>query len=1097
MNSSTVKLTLREIKNSLGRYMAIFAIIALGAGLFVGLRLSKPDFIETYNQYIDETNFYDFRLISTLGLTEDDVREVLKLDGVKDAEGIVSSDFLYNTDEADNLIMVAQSIPDKINLIDLKCGRMPQKGNECLADPEIYSEDDIGTKIKLSDSNSKQQFDTFAYDEYTIVGLAETVLYINIERGSSTLGNGSVEGYMYIPKDGFSTDYFTEIYLLVDAEGYVYSDEYNDSVEPYVKPLESFMEKRAEIRHDDIIDEAYAQLDDAKAQYEEGLAQYTPAKAEYDRGYAEYIDKKAKTQAELDSAKAKIDSAEAMMKDSSILDEKQAELNNAKAELDAGKAEYEKGLREYNIMRAAAYGAVESQIEYYENRITEKEAEIVSLNAELEQLNAELAQAEADGKTITAATLRTKIRSTNNRISTAQNDISLSNSRLEKHRQDKAEADAKMAPYEKQLSEAKAQLDSGYAQIEAGQAELDAAREMINSGSAQLEAAKKEYEQGKAAAEKGFAEAEAELKAGKAQLDAAKAELDNAKEQLDDAEKQIKNMDHADTYVLGRDTNAGYVCFDSDTSIVHSVATVFPVFFFLVAALVCLTTMTRMIDDQRGQIGIMKALGYSSGAIMSKYMLYSGSATLLGSVFGIGVGSIVFPAIVWFGYGILYSFSELVYTMDWTLALGVTAANLAVTLLVTWYCCRRELKCAPSDLIRPKAPEAGKRVLLEKINFIWSELNFMQKVSARNILRYKKRIFMMLLGVGGCTALILTALGLNDTIQSVVKQQYDDIVLYDYELSLAYDMTPEEQDIFLSDCGDNVYRAMFMYRGQAEISSDTVTKRATLTVSDGKGLERFIWLHDGKDEVEYPGLNEAIINHNLARMLGGVEIGDEMSIMTSDMGELTVTVSGFFDNYVDSYIYISPETCEAQWGYAPEAKSALANAPDGADINDCATEIAKVDGVRTISLSADARDRMSNMMNGLLIVVAAIILCAGLLALIVLYNLTNINIAERIREIATLKVLGFYPREAADYVFRENLVLTGLGAMFGLLLGVGLHAFVIGAIKVDMMYLEPRISAVSYIVSILITFVFAMIVNVAMRRKIDGIDMAGALKSVE
>ena len=1097
MNPSTVKLTLREIKNSLGRYMAIFAIIALGAGLFVGLRLSRPDFIETYDRYIDETNFYDFRLVSTLGLTEDDLREVMKIDGVTAAEGAVSADFLFNSGSEDNLIMVAQSIPDEINLIDLKCGRMPQKGSECLADPELYSEDDIGRKIKLSKDNSEQTFDIFAYDEYTIVGLTETVLYINLERGSSTLGNGSVEGYVYIPKDGFSTDYFTDIYLCVESEGYVYSDEYESSIEPYIKPLEAFMEERAVIRHDDIIDEAYAQLDEAREQYEEGLAQYTPAKAEYDRGYSEYMAKKSETQAELDAAKAKIESAEAMVQDPSILDGKQAELDAARAELDAGKAEYEKGLREYRILRAAAYGNVESQIEYYENRIAEKESEIVTLNAELAQLNAELETATANGETLKIISLKSQIRSTTNKISSAESDIEFAQSRLEKHRQDKAEADAKMAPYEQQLAEAKAQLDSGYAQIEAGQAELDAARDMINSGAAELAAAKKAYEQGKAEAERGFAEAEAELKAGKAQLDAAKAELDSAKEQLDDAEKQIKNMDHADTYVLGRDTNIGYVCFESDTNVVQSVASVFPVFFFLVAALVCLTTMTRMIDDQRVQIGILKALGYSSGSVMSKYMFYSGSATLLGSIFGIGVGSIAFPAIVWFGYGLIYSFSELVFTMNWPLAIGITAANLAVTLLVTWYCCRRELKCAPADLIRPKAPEAGKRILLEKIPGIWNRLSFMQKVSARNIMRYKKRIFMMLLGIGGCTALVLTALGLNDTIQGIVKQQYDDIILYDYELSLAYDMTQEEQEIFLGDCGDNVDSALFLYRGEADISGGETTKSATLSVSDGKNIEEFISLHYEKEPVEYPGLNEAIINYNLARMMGGVEVGDEITITNSDMETLTVTVSGFFDNYVDSFVFVSPETCEAQWGYVPEAKSALVNAPENMDVNDCATQIAKVDGVRTISLSVDSRDRIGSMMDGLLFVVAAIILCAGLLAFIVLYNLTNINIAERIREIATLKVLGFYPHEAANYVFRENLVLTGAGGLFGLLLGVGLHAFVMNAIKVDMMYFEPYISPLSFIVSIVITFVFALIVNMIMRRRIDGIDMAGALKSVE
>lgn len=1098
MNRSIIKLTKREIRSSLGRYLAIFAIIALGAGLFVGLRLSRPDFLETYNNYTNKTNFYDFRLVSTLGLTDEDLSEVKKLDGVKLAEGAVGADFLFNTADEDNLIMMAQSIPENVNQIKLKAGRMPEKANECLADPDMYSKDDIGSTIKLSKDNSEQTFDTFAYDEYTIVGLAYSVLYINMERGSSTLGNGSVKGYIYIPMDGFSTDYYTDIYVCVDSEGYVYSDEYEQSTRKYVDGLEKFMSERAVIRRDAIIDDAMSQLDDAKKQYEDGKTQYDAAKAEYDAGYAEYVQKKSDTEAQLEQARKEIENAERMMGDSSVIDQKQAELDAAKAELDKGQAEYERGLKQFNAKAKLAYGAVDEQIAYYENRIIDKQNDIAAQNAEIESLNAQLAEAQANGDSLKARLIEWKIKTANDRISRDNADIERYNERLEVHRQKRAEVDAELEPYRKQLEDAKAQLDAGYAQIESGQAELDAAREMISSGGAQLEAAKKQYEQGKAEAERGFAEAEKELASGKAQLDAAKAELDKGAAELDSAEKQIKNINHADTYVLDRDTNAGYVCFESDTNVVQSVASVFPVFFFLVAALVCLTTMTRMIADQRTQIGIMKALGYSSGAIIGKYMFYSGSATVFGCIFGIAAGSFAFPAVVWFGYGLIYNLSGLTFIMDWPLAVGITAANLAVTLLVTWYCCAKELKCAPAELIRPKAPEAGKRILLERIPVVWNDMSFMQKVSARNIMRYKKRIFMMLLGIGGCTALVLTALGLNDTIQNVVTRQYDDIILYDYEITMAYDMNEEEQEIFFRDAGDDIKDAVFLYRGLAEVSGSDAIKSATLTVTDGKKLCKYIDLSYDGEPIDYPGRGEAAINYNLARQLGGIEVGDEIKLTTSEKKELTLTVSALFDNYVDSFVFISPETCEEQLGEVPEYKSALANAPDVADVNRCAEALTHdVDGVRGVTLSTDIKERMSSMLDGLLVVVAAIILCAGLLAFIVLYNLTNINISERIREIATLKVLGFYPNEAAHYVFRENLILTGAGAVFGLGLGVALHAFVMNAIKVDMMYFKPHISFLSFAVSIVITFVFAMIVNAIMRRRIDNIDMAGALKSIE
>ena len=356
----------------------------------------------------------------------------------------------------------------------------------------------------------------------------------------------------------------------------------------------------------------------------------------------------------------------------------------------------------------------------------------------------------------------------------------------------------------------------------------------------------------------------------------------------------------------------------------------------------------------------------------------------------------------------------------------------------------------------------------------------------------------MLLGIGGCTALVLTALGLNDTIQNVVTRQYDDIILYDYEITMAYDMNEEEQEIFFRDAGDDIKDAVFLYRGLAEVSGGDAIKSATLTVTDGKRLYKYIDLSFDGEPIDYPGRGEAAINYNLARQLGGIEVGDEIKLTTSEKKELTVTVSALFDNYVDSFVFISPETCEEQLGAVPEYKSALANAPDGTDVNRCAEALTHdVDGVRGVTLSTDIKERMSSMLDGLLVVVAAIILCAGLLAFIVLYNLTNINISERIREIATLKVLGFYPNEAAHYVFRENLILTGAGAVFGLGLGVALHAFVMNAIKVDMMYFKPHISFLSFAVSIVITFVFAMIVNAIMRRRIDNIDMAGALKSIE
>ncbi len=1085
MRGTLFKLCIREIKQSFGRYMAIFAIIALGAGLFMGLRMSRPDFIETYDKYTQTYNFFDFRLVSTLGLTDDDLKLVSDIDGVTAAEGAFTSDFMMNSDDGDNRIIVANSIPSDINKVDIIYGKMPTAANECLADPEMYSEDDIGKKLKLSPDNSEDTFNAFAYDEYTIVGICESVSYINLERGSSTLGNGSVVGYIYIPSDGFSLDCYTDIYLTVDADGYVYSDEYKKNIKPYVKVLEDFMEQRAIVRYDSLIDTAMAQLEDARAQYEAGLSEYTPAKAEYDTARAEFDAQKTEVLSELDGAEQQILQAEAMAGDTAALNVAQQELDAAKAELDDGYRQYQTGLIAYQLRVDTELATLDYQVNYYTAKVSEKQSAIAEKKAELNELNERLNT--ASGTEL--LTLRAAVAQAELELRSLESELSFAESRLQTHTQSRDELLSELEPMKQQLDEAKAQLDDGYAQLEQAQAALNS----VTDGS--IQKARAEFDAQKAAVMAQLDAAEAQLDDAKSQLEDAKAQLDDAKKQLDDAERQIKNMDNADTYVLGRDTNIGYACFETDTMIVDSVAGVFPVFFILVAALVCLTTMTRMVSDQRTQVGVMKALGYGSGAIMAKYLIYSGSATLLGCIFGIGAGAFVFPFIVWLGYGIIYNFSGLVFTVDWLLAIEITAANLAAMLLTTWLCCKKELKSVPAELIRPKSPEAGKRTFLEHIPIIWNRFGFMQKVSARNILRYKKRIFMMLLGIGGCTALVLTAFGLNDTVKSLVRLQYDEVSLYDYELTLAYDMTEAERELICDAWGDDAESVLFMYRGTADVSANGTVKSVTFCAAEDD-TEGFVDFHDGDTPIAFPSKNEAIINYNLARTME-LEVGDTLSVTTADMQTLTLTVSGIFDNYVENFVYISLESCIDQWGKAPEIKSALVNAPDGADVYETAERIAKADGVRSISISSDSKARIENMMSSLKYVIALVVLCAGALAFIVLYNLTNINISERIREIATIKVLGFYPKESQDYVFRENIVLTGFGALFGLLLGVVFHAFVMNNIVFDMMYFAPYISPWSFVISVVITFVFAIVVDFILRRKIDGVDMAGALKSIE
>ena len=1174
-----VRAIIREIKSSLGRYLAILAIIALGTGFLGGLLLTRPAMLHTLGTYLDETAFYDFRLVSTVGYEQADVDAMALFDGAAAAEGVFERDALFTLPGDEDKVFKAYSLTESTNRLELTAGRLPEKANECVADWLAFGEDDIGKTLRLSAANDEDTLGDFKYAEYTIVGIATSPEYINYERGNTSLGTGTVAGYLYMPYAGFDVDYFTSIYLRLSESAEPYSDEYAaiaDAAEPGVTAL---AEQCTQRRYDSIvseaqekIDDARAELDDAKKEYDDGAEEYRTERAdaekELDDAYYELIDGERKIKdgwSDYDQGRA--DLAEETEKAKKELDDAEAELKDAYIELTDGEDEYADGLDQYKDgLRQFADG--EEQLEDARSQLEDALEQLMDAKLQLDaaesELSAQQAQFDSSVESVTdgvnaylaAVTgqpgdytpdeVMSALRSGDAQL-TAMVDAMLApagSSAAElvygdeqlrqgwaEYYDGRAEYEAGYEEYEAgydEYAEGAAKLESSRQELDDARAELRDAREKLDDGWTeyydglqQLEDGRQEladetakaerelsdaydeltdsegdlrtgwgdYYDGRAEANEKFADAERELADGETKISDAEAQLDDAQAELDD-------LDEPETYVLGRGTNVGYVCFESDSNIVAGVARVFPVFFFLVAALVCITTMTRMVDEQRTQIGVYKALGFSNGAIMSKYLLYSGSASLLGCALGFAVGSTVFPYFIWQGYSMMYGFTALEFYFDPVLAAATTAAYLAVSSLAAYLACRSELRAVPAELIRPKTPKAGRRVLLERVGFIWRRIGFLHKVSIRNILRYKQRMLMMIIGIAGCTALLVTGYGVRDSIENVVDFQYGEISLYEYTVSFSKGQTEQSAAAALSGCADSLGMVQLVYNGNMDIEYDGRTKTAYVVAPASGTLEGLVDLHGGDVSLGYPASGEALICTNLAETFS-LKKGDSFTIRDGDMNSLTLTVSGIFDNYVYNYIYISPDSFLDQWGRLPEYKTVFAQAVPGTDTADVSAQLLDCEGVSSVSSATEMMARVDKMMQSLDYIVLLLIICSGALAFIVLYDLTNINITERIREIATIKVLGFYPGETASYVFRENVVLTALGALLGLALGAALHSYVMAQIRIDMMHFETRIAPLSYLLALAFTFLFAIIVNIVMYFKLERINMAEALKSIE
>ena len=1203
-----------EIKKTMGRFVSIFFIVALGVAFYSGIRASEPSMRITADQYFDDSELMDLKVMGTMGLTKADIKAIGKVSGIEAVEGGYSKDVLCPVGDNEKVVHML-SMQKNFNQVSVVKGRLPEKAGECLVDEDFLSYTDlkVGDTVAFHSGDGEALTDSLVTDTYKIVGIGNSPLYISFGRGSSTIGTGEISGFVVVDKASFDMDVYTEAYVKVSGaeEKTAFTDEYNNLSDAAKEAVSAIEEERCAVRKQEIVDEANEKLADSEKTVNEKSQELEDAKKELESGKSKAAEEleKAKQQlmdgeAELADAKQQIADGETQLADAKAqLNDKQAQLDSAEAQYESGKAQLdqkeqelaaaeqtylsnyakympfitagkaqiaagrtqiadgkkqldeglapltqlsegltgiEDGISQLDVGIAEVQTQVKDGAALYEEyakipeteRTTEQEAYLESWNGVRQGMEAKLVGMQAQ-KTQLETTKSGLLLQMNQAGFATEADLEAQITSLTKQ---KADLDAKekallqqeqtLAAQEEELLSAGRQITDGKSQIAAARSQLDSTKSQItdgkaqilsawallnekedtlNASKAQLASGEQELADGRSEYEQAAKEAEEQITDGQAKITDGEKQLTDAKQQIADAKAEIKKIENPKWYVQTReDALTEYQGYGDNADRMRSIGKVFPVLFFLVAALISLTTMTRMVEEQRVQIGTMKALGYGKAAIAGKYIGYALIATLGGSIFGVLAGEKILPFIIIYAYMILYKHLPAIlvpYHMSY--ALQASGIAVACTLIATIASCYKELAAEPAELMRPAAPKQGKRILLERIGIIWKHLNFTWKSTVRNLIRYKKRFFMTIFGIGGCMALMVVGFGLKDCIYEIVSLQYEKVQFYDAATYMSDDISEENRQQLHDylDQNADIKETIEARMQKTDVKSASGKKTLYLMVpSDNEKIEDFLSFHSrtNKDEVYSLKKDEVILTEKMASLLN-VKVGDELTIEDEDRGDQTVTVGAICENYMSHYLYLSPEKYEELYGVPAEYNTIIYSVKDGKDdqIEKIGTKLLSMDGVLNVSYTSSIEGRLDDMLRSLNLVIVVLIVSAGMLAFVVLYNLNNINITERQRELATLKVLGFYDGEVASYVYRENILLTIIGSVVGMVLGNLLHRYIILTVEVEEAMFGRQIHWQSYLYSFLFTVAFSLFVNWVMFYKLKKIDMVESLKSVE
>ena len=1014
MKSALLKDSIKEIKNTYKRFLSILVMAFLGVGFFAGMRAASPDMVDTIDQYYKESQVYDIKILSTLGLTNDDIDAISEIDEIENTVGTYETEGKIEIDNKE-IITKIMSV-EKLNKPILLQGNLPKTQNECVVEDSFLTANhkSIGDTIEVEAEKTKndegEEVEYLNKNILKIVGTVKSPLYISRDRGTSSLGSGKIDYYIYVPKENIkANEIYTNIYIkLKNSENYTTSSEkYEEYIAEVKEKIEAIKEEREKARHDKLVDIATRKVKEAEEKLNEN---------------------KQNAQQQIEEAKQEIENGK------NKIEKAEVKLNSSKKEADT------KFKSAYNQIQMAKKSIFQN-----ETQLNQKEQEAGQQITELEIKKQEL-QTQFD-----------TIENNLTQLETQYNQIK-DNPNISEEQKQMLENKIQMLKQSKQTIKAGIeQINNG---ITTGKQEIENAKTQLQNAKNELTKKEKQYEATKTATYSSLENAKIEIEKSKTELEKGEKELEEKQEEfkdkiadaeskLIDSREKIANIENPTWYVLDRYSNTGYNSFIQDTESIENISKVFPIVFFMVALLISLTSMTRMVEEQRTQIGTLKALGYNKLQIASKYVIYAGLACVIGGVLGMSVGFVLLPQIIWTMYQMMYQMTDNIH-ISFNIIIGGMGLLLICVCIIgaTIYAVLKELVQTPSTLMRPKAPKMGKRVLLEKIPFIWKRLSFSQKVTVRNIFRYKKRFLMTIIGILGCTALIVVGFGVRDSIRCIMPNQFEKVFNYDMQIGLKNGLEDEQKQKYIISLQEKteLEKVVETYMTSNIAKNQENEEDVQIIVpKEPKDLDEVINLTDVKTGEKVQLEENAICLTDKVAELLNVKQGDTITLKDSKDKERQVKISNIVENYVYHYVYMSRITYENLYGenYNTNMLFTKNNNLSEEQETNLATEIMNQSEVASISRNSSIMNLLDDTMKSLNYVVIILIVSAGLLAFVVLYNLSNVNISERIRELATIKVLGFYDKEVYSYVTRETVILTAIGIVLGLIGGYFLNYFII------------------------------------------------------
>ena len=1014
MKSALLKDSIKEIKNTYKRFLSILVMAFLGVGFFAGMRAASPDMVDTIDQYYKESQVYDIKILSTLGLTNDDIDAISEIDEIENTVGTYETEGKIEIDNKE-IITKIMSV-EKLNKPILLQGNLPKTQNECVVEDSFLTAnhksigDTIEVEVEKTKNDEGEEVEYLNKNILKIVGTVKSPLYISRDRGTSSLGSGKIDYYIYVPKENIkANEIYTNIYIkLKNSENYTTSSEkYEEYIAEVKEKIEAIKEEREKARHDKLVDIATRKVKEAEEKLNEN---------------------KQNAQQQIEEAKQEIENGK------NKIEKAEVKLNSSKKEADT------KFKSAYNQIQMAKKSIFQN-----ETQLNQKEQEAGQQITELEIKKQEL-QTQFD-----------TIENNLTQLETQYNQIK-DNPNISEEQKQMLENKIQMLKQSKQtIKEGIEQINNG---ITTGKQEIENAKTQLQNAKNELTKKEKQYEATKTATYSSLENAKIEIEKSKTELEKGEKELEEKQEEfkdkiadaeskLIDSREKIANIENPTWYVLDRYSNTGYNSFIQDTESIENISKVFPIVFFMVALLISLTSMTRMVEEQRTQIGTLKALGYNKLQIASKYVIYAGLACVIGGVLGMSVGFVLLPQIIWTMYQMMYQMTDNIH-ISFNIIIGGMGLLLICVCIIgaTIYAVLKELVQTPSTLMRPKAPKMGRRVLLEKIPFIWKRLSFSQKVTVRNIFRYKKRFLMTIIGILGCTALIVVGFGVRDSIRCIMPNQFEKVFNYDMQIGLKNGLEDEQKQKYIISLQEKteLEKVVETYMTSNIAKNQENEEDVQIIVpKEPKDLDEVINLTDVKTGEKVQLEENAICLTDKVAELLNVKQGDTITLKDSKDKERQVKISNIVENYVYHYVYMSRITYENLYGenYNTNMLFTKNNNLSEEQETNLATEIMNQSEVASISRNSSIMNLLDDTMKSLNYVVIILIVSAGLLAFVVLYNLSNVNISERIRELATIKVLGFYDKEVYSYVTRETVILTAIGIVLGLISGYFLNYFII------------------------------------------------------